>query len=121
MAVDSNKWDESLDWVYMCNSMIIPIYTVVNNDAFNELPADVQEVFLSVTEEFSKTFPQRMQDYSDQSLETLENNGLEVVWASDEDKAELRNIAVPLWDAYADAAGDNAKKALADIKKALGL
>ena len=121
LAVDSNKWYESLDWVYMCNSMVIPVYVVVNNDAFNELPADVQEVFLSVTKEFSDSFPERMQEYSDKCLETLENNGVQVVWATDEQKAELRDIAMPLWDEYAKGAGENAQKALADVKAALAL
>lgn len=121
MAVDTNKWYESLDWVYMCNSMIIPVYTVVNNDAYNKLPADVKGVFDSVTAEFAKTFPQRMQDYSDKSLKALEGYGIKVVTASAEDKAKLREIAVPLWNDYAKNAGENAAKALTEIKTVLGI
>lgn len=121
MAVDMNKWYESLDWIYYCNSMIIPIYTVVNNDAFDALPTDIQDTFLSVTSDFNSTFPERMQEYSDESLKNLESYGLEVVYASDEEKEELREIAMPLWDDYAQKAGDNAVKALAEIKETLGL
>ena len=121
MAVEMNKWYESLDWVYMCNSMVIPMYVVVNNDAFNALPEDVQEVFLSVTAEFAESFPERMQQASDDSLAAIEGYGVEVVWASDEDKAALRDVAVPLWEEYAEATGGDAPAALAEIKTALGL
>lgn len=121
MAVEMNKWYESVDWIYMCNSMIIPVYAVVNQDAFDALPADVQEVFLSVTESFSSTFAERMQEASDASLAALEDQGLEVIWATDEEKAELLEIAVPLWDEYAANAGGDAKTALAAIKSALGI
>lgn len=122
MAVETNKWYESLDWVYMCNSMIIPVYVVVNNDAYNALPADVKDVFDTVTANFAKTFPQRMQDYSDENLKSLEGHGLKVIWASDADKTKLREIALPLWDEYAkNSKGPNAAKALPEIKKALGL
>lgn len=120
MAVEMNKWYESLDYIYMCNSMIIPVYAVVNQDAFNALPADVQEVFTTVTQEFNSTFAERMQEYSDISLKNLEELGLEVVWASDEEKAELKEVALAQWDAYAEAAGGASAEALAEIKAVLG-
>lgn len=121
MAVDMNKWYESMDWIYYCNSMIIPVYVVVNDDAFNALPKDIQEAFTKVTNEFQSTFTERMMQYSDESLANLEKDGLELVKASDADKEALRNIAIPLWDDYAKANGDNAVKALADIKAALDI
>lgn len=121
MAVDMNKWYESMDWIYYCNSMIIPVYVVVNDDAFNALPADVQEAFKTVTAEFQNTFTERMMEYSDESLANLQDDGLVLVEASDADKEALREIAIPLWDEYAKANGDNAAKALADIKTALNI
>lgn len=121
MAVDMNKWYESMDWIYYCNSMIIPVYVVVNDEAFNALPVDVQEAFNRVTQEFQATFTERMIQYSDESLANLESYGLKVVTASDAEKEELRNIAIPLWDEYAKSNGDNAVKALADVKAALGI
>ena len=101
--------------------MYIPIYSVVNNDALAALPDDVRQVFLSVTEKFNREFPERMQKASDECIQALQDNGLKAVWATDEDKAALRRIAMPLWDDFADKAGGQAKAALADIKKALGL
>lgn len=121
MAVEMNKWYESVDWIYMCNSMIIPVYAVVNQDAFDALPTDVQEVFLSVTENFTATFAEKMQEASDNSLAALEQQGLEVVWATDEEKAELLKVAVPLWDEYAVGAGSSAEEALSAIKAVLGI
>ncbi len=120
MAVEMNKWYESLDWVYMCYPMLSPVYTVVNQSAFDSLPSDVQEIFLKVCEEFNATFNQRMQDYSDQSLANLEELGLEVVYATEEERDELRAIAMPQWDEYASTAGGKAEEALAAIKTALG-
>ncbi len=121
MAVEMNKWYESLDWVYMCNSMVIPTYVVVNNDAFNALPEDVQEVFLSVTADFAASFPERMQEASDASLAAIEEAGVQVVWATDDDKNTLKEIAVPLWDEYAASTGEEATQALSEIKEALGV
>ena len=116
-----NKWYEVLDWVYMCNSMYIPIYSVVNDAALAALPDDVREVFLSVTKAFNDEFPDRMQAASEECIQALQDNGLVPVWATDQEKAELRAIAMPLWDAFAANAGGQAEDALADIKKALGL
>ena len=90
-------------------------------DAFKALPQDVQDAFTKVTNEFQSTFTERMMQYSDESLANLEKDGLELVMASDADKEALRNIAIPLWDDYAKANGDNAVKALADIKTALNI
>lgn len=121
MALHTNRWYESLDWIYVCNQMFIPVYVVVNNAAWNRLPADIQDVFMEVTANFVATFPERMVAASHESLAVMEAGGLEVIQASAEDRLALRNIAIPLWEEFARANGPNAERALAEIKAALNI
>jgi len=119
MAVDLNRWYESLEWVYVCNQMFIPVYVVVNNAAWNRLPADIQEVFKEVTAEFIATYPQRIIEAHHRSLAHMEANGIVFIQASEEDRQALRNIAVPLWREFAIA--NNAQSALAEIERVLNI
>lgn len=121
VAVDLNKWYEALDWMYVCNSQWIPQYNVVNLEAFNDLPEDVQQILLDTSKEFEASFLEKMTEYADQSVENLKSYGIEVVYATDEQKAELTQKAIPLWEAYAESVGGNAPEAVEEIKAALGL
>ena len=121
MAVDLNRWYESLEWVYVCNQMFIPVYVVVNNAAWNRLPADIQDVFKEVTAEFIATYPQRIIEAHHRSLAHMEANGIVFIEASQEDRQALQNIAVPLWREFAAANGANAQRALAEIERVLNI
>lgn len=121
LTVDMSKWCDNLDWAYICGTQVVPAYCVANIDAFNSLPADVQQVLVDVSNEYKIVFGERMDEFTADSYVAIEEAGMEIVYATDEDLAALSAASSSYWDAYAERAGGKAKEALAEVKTALGL
>ena len=115
------KQYDSLDWHYVIDSQWLPIFGIVNQDAFNSLPQDIQKILKDTIEAKIPGYHESNDIAYEEYTKRLAEEGLETVYSTPEEMAELKKMAIPIWDAHAQSIGGNAPEALAKIKEALGL
>jgi len=120
MTIHRSKWYEPLDWAYMIEVSAAPTFLIVNNDALAKLPKDVKQVLFEVSEKYQKLFPDRIAAAEVVSRKALtEEIGMDMVFASDEEKMEHTQICIPIWEKFAKRTGGNAVEGLDILREAL--
>ena len=81
---------------------------LMNEDKFNSLPADIQEVFVRLGEEYAHVQRKMTTDMeAEQKKELLEfDDGLEILESDEIDIESFRTAVQPVYDKYADSFGD---------------
>ncbi len=78
---------------------------VMNVDTWNSLPADIQEIFEEVSEEFAFNYGRLREDYRLEGLNYgIENHGLEVITLSEEEDLRWRDRVSPQVEAWVEKA-----------------
>jgi TRAP-type transport system periplasmic protein len=93
---------------------------VINQDAWNKLPADVQKVFNDIsTDCINLSYTTIIKDTNEAVLKEFANNKVEVIELSATDKAEIRKIQsayADKWAADQEAKGLSGKKVITDYR-----
>lgn len=120
LTIHNDKWHEELDWGYLIDVQLTIEYVIVNDEALDALPDDVREIFLQVSRDFQKDYPDRMQAHNDASIETLKTElGMTIIEPDEEEMRAQLEYVIPIWDDFAAQAGDEAVEALAKLREAL--
>ena len=120
LNINGSKWYDFLNWGYGVNMQVPPSYIVVNKDAFNALPADLQAAVEEAAQEIQAKIPQELMDFDKVSLDILTStHNIEFKQASDEEIQELTELSKPYWADWANKKGPTAIEALEKVKEAL--
>jgi TRAP-type C4-dicarboxylate transport system substrate-binding protein len=114
------KFAESCKFITMTNTPVYPFAVVMNMDAWNKLPKDVQKVFDELRVEQCKWTGTYMDNHVIESVEwSKKEQGVEVINLSSEEKAKWDKLLEPItqkWIADNKAKGLPSEKIVADIK-----
>jgi len=101
------KFAESCKFVTMTDTAVYPFAVVMNLDSWNALPQDVKDVFDGLIEEQALWTGQYMDDHVEEALAwSKENQGVEVIALSDEQKQQWNNPLAPTTEKWiADMSG----------------
>lgn len=118
-AVTGLKWHEQLKAAYRVNMTMIKTAVLVNTDALDELPADLQELLIQELAAASNELREVLaQSDADNHAQMKDEYGFTVVDAGTEQYAAMRNLAKSeLWPAWAERTGGNAGDVLDSILK----
>src|SRR5699024_11109865 len=70
----------------------------MNQDKFDSLPEDIQEIFIEVGEEVTQEQRQINQEMEAEQLEYLKEQGVEVVVPTDDEMAAFREAVEPVYE-----------------------
>lgn len=79
---------------------------MMNGEKFNSLPTEVQEVFVSLGEEYAGIQRQITQDMEEEQIIKMKDQGVQVIEASEIDVAAFKKAVQPVYDQHADRFGD---------------
>lgn len=74
----------------------------MNQDKFESLPEDVQEIFIEVGEEVTQEQRQINQDMETEQLEYLEEQGVEIYVPTEKEMEAFRETVLPVYDKLSD-------------------
>lgn len=119
VTVNDNKFYEFLDW-----GNLLPVHgggawIVVNEQAFAELPADIQKILLEEAAISEKKMINKVIDDDAKALDNIKKNGVDIYDYKQETLDKGVNIIKDEWTTWAKEAGPYAEEALAAIRKAL--
>lgn len=121
MGVMDAQLHEALDWVYLANMGPGLNWVLVSEDAFNELPADLQEIFLASAEKYHNLLNETMfnEDIGYQERAASEG-GIQMIEPTDEDMQIAYDAAAIVIEEYAASVDSDVAQALQDVRDALG-
>lgn len=115
-----SKWDQLIQWGYLLEFSAINVYDTANRAAVEALPPDVKKILFEVADEYKKKWDTVIPQLEDDARGKMQKDGVKLVSASDADKTEAKNLAVPYWSQWANSVGPNAVDALQQVRKAVG-
>jgi TRAP-type C4-dicarboxylate transport system substrate-binding protein len=119
------KVDEIAKYIILDMDMgAAPTLYFINQDSWNELPADLKKVVQSVIDDTAafmwdfQLLPARVAE----AQKVIKDRGIEVIHFPKAERAKLEEKAASVWDSWAKRSGnyDNAKQALADFARIRG-
>lgn len=120
ITAEGSQWGEFLDWGLQMDLGVGTSYILVNSQAYEELPADVREALDTVVEEFAQRVLDENPALEEESLAELEELGVEVNVADEEDRERVLEQVEPAWEEWAQEGGPEMEEALAAIRDELG-
>lgn len=114
------SWYEVVDWAYIMNIAGAANGIFVNSEAMNELPAEVQQIVREEVDNYHTVNIEYNETQTQASIDGMAENGVDVVYCSDEDYAAAAELAVDVWNELAEQAGPTCEEALAEVRAALG-
>lgn len=117
---DEAKWYDVCDWGYLlpfCGSVS---HVIVNNEAMNALPADIQEIVREEAEYLRQRNVELAGTTIEDSLKNLEENGMVINYASESDIAYMEELSRTYWDTWAKNGGPSVQEALDIACETLG-
>lgn len=119
-AIPSNSLQDVIRHGYLVDLPSNTYYVAYNNEAFNELPKEYQEILVEV----AKAETQRQWDEAWETLEVTDAeilaSGIEIHKVSDEDKRTIAEGLKPQWEKWADDGGPVARELLDEAYDFLG-
>ncbi|UTW68819.1 TRAP transporter substrate-binding protein DctP [Anaerobacillus sp. HL2] len=79
---------------------------MMNGEKFDSLPSDIQEVFVRLGKEYASTQRQITQEMEAEQIQTMKDNGVQVLEASEIDLVAFKAAVEPVYTKYEDQAGD---------------
>lgn len=98
-AVDGKFW-EFMKYIYRTNHIWATNFISINLDTWNSISAASQEAILALSAEFDPEYWTASKTLGDAALQTLIDNGMEVVEMSDDMLAEMQSRTRPAIDRY---------------------
>ncbi|MBO8137322.1 MAG: TRAP transporter substrate-binding protein [Desulfotomaculum sp.] len=104
--IDSNKFYEVQDYLTLSGHVYTPFVIMMNNDFFNSLPQDLQQVVLDAVKEAGEYQRNLMKEQEDDSLQVIKDAGVEVYELSKDEKDRMIKALEPVYDEGAKIIGD---------------
>lgn len=97
----THKFYEVQDYLTLSGHFYAPTALLINNDFYNSLPEDLQELVMEAALEY-KTEQRKLAEQQDKEwVEELKEFGMQVNELTDEQKEEFRTAAESVYDQYA--------------------
>ncbi len=96
-------------------------YIAYNIDAFEELPAEYQDILVEEGHKFGERLYERQPGADAGAVESLKEAGVEFVNPTPEKMEEVKGKLTPLWEEWADEKGPVAREVLEIAYEVLGL
>src|SRR5690606_33034174 len=110
-GVDSKVWESLTHW-YDVKAWIPRNTVFANKDAFEALPQDQQDAIMACGAEAAEQGKVTARDLADDLVQTLKDNGMQVVEPSDQLKADLEGYGKVIVDEWLAKADDATKAAI---------
>lgn len=88
------------EYNYRIGVVRVSIPHAINRDFYEQLPDDLKEVFAAAGTEAAYDYQQMYARLTAQAIETMEEEGVTIVQASDEDLARADELLAPMWDDF---------------------
>lgn len=98
---------EVQDYMTLSNHIYMPTALLMNNEFFEGLPEDLQEIVQDAAHMYRDEQRQLAQEQDEEWIETLEDEGMEINELSDESLEEFRERAEPVFEKYEERLGSD--------------
>jgi len=115
-ATETKLW-EVLKYDVRTKMSFILCCELINKDAFDALPKDLQDVLLGMDEVFKEHMLVERSKMVVESRKVLVDNGIIEITPSPEFSAQMREVCKPSWEKWADKTGPLARELLDKAKK----
>ncbi|KZE39119.1 C4-dicarboxylate ABC transporter substrate-binding protein [Bhargavaea cecembensis] len=113
----TNKFYEVQDYLTMSGHVYAATLLLMNNDFYNGLPEDLQELLMEKAIEFRDEQRELAQKQDKEFLEKLKESGMQVNELSAEQKKAFREAAQPVYDKYVPQIGEDIVDKAMNAKK----
>ncbi|MGM8366654.1 TRAP transporter substrate-binding protein [Virgibacillus sp. W0181] len=103
----TNKFYEVQDYLTLSSHFYAATILLMNNDFYNNLPEDLQELVMEASEEYRTEQRKIAQEQDKEWLEILKEEGMEVNELTTEQKEKFREQAQPVYDKYTPELGED--------------
>ncbi|MFC2949732.1 TRAP transporter substrate-binding protein [Virgibacillus sediminis] len=103
----TNKFYEVQDYLTLTSHVYQATILLMNNDFYQGLPKDLQELVMEASEEFRENQRQLAQQQDTEFLEDLKENGMKVNELTDEQRQEFIDAVQPVYDKYEEEIGQD--------------
>jgi C4-dicarboxylate-binding protein DctP len=101
----TNKFYEVQDYLTLTGHVYAATALLVNNDFYNGLPEDLQELMTEASEEFRAEQRELAQEQDGEFLTQLEEEGMQINDLTDEQRNQFREAAESVYTKYEDQIG----------------
>jgi TRAP-type C4-dicarboxylate transport system substrate-binding protein len=115
-GIDTQAWDY-LSHYYDTQAFLPQNLVFVNKAAWDKLPADVQKAVLEAAARAEDRGWKRSEELNEQYKKTLAEKGIKVSPATDAMKAEIKAVGQTMAKEWAEKAGPDGAKLIADFTK----
>ncbi len=103
----TNKFYEVQDYLTLTGHVYAATILLMNNDFYNELPEDLQELVMEASEEFRDEQREIAQKQDVEFLDKLKESGMQVNELTEEQKDVFREAAKSVYDEYVPKIGED--------------
>lgn len=103
----TNKFYEVQDYLTVSGHFYAPTILLMNDDFYNDLPEDLQELVMESSEEYREEQRKIAQEQDVEWLEQLKEEGMEVNELSEEQKEEFKKASESIYEKYSDQIGED--------------
>lgn len=119
-SVGADLWQDMLTHGYLMGLNYNNVYLIANSAAFEALSPEDQEKIRAAAHEVADWNTQTMRDEDLEIIERLGADRMVIVTPSEEDLERAHAQMASYWDEWANARGEDAVRALAEVRQALG-
>src|SRR5699024_3812701 len=101
----TNKFFEVQDYLTLSNHFYAPTALLMNNDFYNELPEDLQDLVMEASEEYRTEQRKLAEEQDEEWLEEIKDEGMEVNELTDEQREAFKEASEDIYDKYEDKIG----------------
>ncbi|MGM0897821.1 MAG: DctP family TRAP transporter solute-binding subunit [Bacillota bacterium] len=103
----TNKFYEVQDYLTLTGHVYAATSLLMNDDFYNELPEDLQQLLTEASEEFREQQRELAQQQDSEFLEQLEAEGMQINDLTDEQRDAFREAAAPVYEKYEGQIGED--------------
>lgn len=103
----TNKFYEVQDYLTLTSHVYAATILLMNNEFYNSLPADLQEIVVKASEEYRTEQRKIAQEQDVEFLKNLEENGMKINELTDEQRNEFREATQSVYDKYVSEIGED--------------
>ena len=96
----TNKFYEVQDYLTLTGHVYAATSLLMNDDFYNELPEDLQELLMEASEEFRTQQRELAQQQDTEFMDQLEAEGMQINDLTDEQRDAFREAAAPVYEKY---------------------
>ena len=113
------KWYDICDWAYLMPVAASNCYMIINKSLLDGLPADIRQIIYEEGEKYTEAVNAYNEEAIPNAAKRLEENGVTVVYPSEEDIKKMEAIAADFWESWSNDYTDSVKECYKAIKSAL--